>query len=103
MKNQTTIYLVIAATLGLVAVVGINKYLAAKGEEGVVETAKVMVAATPINPGERLTELNTKFVDMDVKSCPQGAITDMEQVKERGLKAARSPGDWITAEQLTAQ
>lgn len=100
MKNQTLIPLVAAGACGLVAVLGIQQYLAAKGEKEVVETAKVLVAATPIEVGVRLDDLNTKFITVEKGLVPEGAVTTMEQIDERALKVARGPNDWILVDHL---
>lgn len=100
MKNQTMIPLVAAGACGLVAVLGIQQYLAAKGEKEVVETATVLVAAAPIETGVRLDELNTKFITVEVGLVPEGAVTTLEEIEERSLKIARGPNDWILLDQL---
>ena len=100
MRNQTLIPLVAAGACGLVAVLGIQQYLAAKGEKEVVETVKVLVAATPIDTGVRLDELNTKFITVEKATAPEGAVTSMEEVDQRSLRIARGPNDWILLEQL---
>ena len=100
MKNQTMIPLVAAGACGLVAVLGIQQYLAAKDKKEVVETAKVLVAAAPIETGVRLDDLNTKFITVEKGLVPAGAVTSMEEIEERALKIARGPNDWILLDHL---
>ncbi|MEZ6122439.1 MAG: Flp pilus assembly protein CpaB [Planctomycetaceae bacterium] len=101
MKNQTTILLVIAGACGLVAMLGVKQYLASKSQKEEVPMVQVLVAAAPIKQGDRLDELNTKFVTVEQRTCPEGVVTDLEQVQERSLKVPRGAGDWIMLEQLT--
>lgn len=103
MKNQVMIPLIAAGACGLVAVLGIQQYLAGKNVAEQVETTKVLVAVSPIRQGVALDELNTKFITVAVGVAPEGVVTDMAQVDLRSLKVARSAGDWIMADQLTEQ
>lgn len=100
MKNQTMIPLIAAGACGLVAVLGIQQYLASKDTKEVVETTTVLVAAAPISQGVPLDELNTKFITVEVGMAPEGVVTTLEEIAERSLKVARSPGDWIMLDQL---
>lgn len=66
-----------------------------------VPTVNVLMAATALNTGDPLDDLNTKFVAVNQDACPEGVVTDLEQIQERSLKVPASPGDWILLSKLT--
>jgi len=103
MKNNTLLLLVVAGGCGLVAMLGVQQYLASKGKQNDVATVQVLVAATPIKQGTPLDELNTKFITVEHSVAPEGVVTNLEQIQERALRVPRDPGDWIMLEQLTAK
>ena len=100
MKNQSLILLVVAAGCGLVAMLGVKKAISQKPEE-TEETIQVLSAVTDIKVGERLDELNTKFVEVGISTAPEGAVTTLEEISERSLKVPVMPGDWILKNKLT--
>ena len=102
MKNQTLILLLVAGACGLVAMLGGKQYLNNQNGEGKeVQTIQVLVAANPIVQGDTLNEQNTSFSSVNVKSCPEGVVTNLEQIAERSLKVSRLAGDYIFVDQLT--
>lgn len=101
MKNQTIILLVVAGACGLVAMLGIKQYMAKQSEKEKIPQKLVLVASGPIKQGEQLTELNTEFKSVDAKACPDDAITDLGQIKDRALKFPRAQGDTILMSQLS--
>ena len=100
MKNSTMIPLVVAGGCGLVAMLGVRQYLANKDGENEVPMATALVASAEIEFGSPLTELNTRLISVPAATCPEDAIVDMEQVKDKALKISRSPGDMIRLSQL---
>lgn len=100
MKNATMIPLVVAGGCGLVAMLGVKQYLANKDGENEVAMATVLIAAAEIEFGSPLTELNTRLSSVPAATCPEDAIVDMKQVKDKALKISRSPGDMIRLSQL---
>ncbi|MEP3481886.1 MAG: Flp pilus assembly protein CpaB [Fuerstiella sp.] len=92
--------LVVAGGCGLVAMLGVKQYLANKDGENEVPMATALVAAAEIEFGSPLTELNTRLISVPAATCPEDAIVDMEQVKDKALKISRSPGDMIRLSQL---
>lgn len=100
MKNQSLMLLVVAVGCGLVAMLGVKQAISQKPAD-VEEMAQVLSAAAEIQPGERLNDLNTKFVQISVKSVPEGAVLAMTDVEERSLKVPVMPGDWILRSKLT--
>lgn len=102
MKNQTMILLVIAGACGLVAMLGVRKYLDKQNQKEDVPKVTVLVAQTPITTNDQLNEMNTQFITVDAANCPEGAVTDLAQIENRGIKMPRGPGDYILVDQLTA-
>lgn len=100
MKSQTLILLIIAGACGLVAMLGVQKYLANKDGKEERPTVTVLTAMVPIKNGDPLSEVNTQFVTVDAESCPEGVVTDLEQIRDRSLKVPRGAGDWILVDQL---
>lgn len=92
--------LVVAGGCGLVAMLGVKQYLANKDGENEVPMTTALVAATEIEFGSPLTELNTRLISVPAATCPEDAIVDMAQVKDKALKISRSPGDMIRLSQL---
>ncbi|HQZ64260.1 MAG TPA: Flp pilus assembly protein CpaB [Planctomycetaceae bacterium] len=100
MKNQSLILLVVAAGCGLVAMIGVRKAINQKPHDA-EETIQVLSAVADIQVGQRLDELNTKFVEVRISTAPEGAVTSMDEVAERSLKVPVMPGDWILKSKLT--
>jgi len=100
MKNQSLILLVVAVGCGLVAMLGVKQVISQKPSNA-EEMVQVLSAASDILPGDRLDELNTKFVQIAVSSVPEGAVLTMEDVEQRSLKVPVTPGDWILKGKLT--
>ena len=100
MKNQSLILLVVAVGCGLVAMLGVRQALSHTPADA-EESVQVLCANAVIQPGDRLDEVNTKFVEVSVTSCPEGAITSMDDVAERALMVPAMSGDWILKGKLT--
>ena len=102
MKNQTLILLIIAGACGLVAMLGAKQYLDSKSVKEEVPKVKVLVTQMPVKAGERLTDANTQFITVEKATCPEGVVTELEQIAERSSKVPRGAGDWLFLEQLNA-
>ncbi len=100
MKSQSLILLVVAVGCGLVAMLGVKQVISQKPSNA-EELVQVLSAASDILPGDRLDELNTKFVQIAASSVPEGAVLAMEEVEQRSLKVPVTPGDWILKSKLT--
>ena len=100
MKNQSLVLLIVAVGCGLVAMLGVRQALSHKAPAA-AETMQVLSASALIQPGDRLDDVNTKFVEVAVSSCPEGAITSMDDVAERAMMVPAMPGDWILKGKLT--
>lgn len=100
MKNSTMIPLVVAGGCGLVAMLGMKQYLANKDGENDVPMKAALVATMEIEFGSPLTEMNTRLINVPAATCPEDAIVDVAQMKNKALKVSRSPGDMIRLSQL---
>lgn len=94
------ILLVVAVGCGLVAMLGVRQALNQK-PTNTEETVSILSAISAIEPGDSPTDVNTKFVEVAVSACPEGAVTSMEEVAERALRVPVMPGDWILKGKLT--
>lgn len=92
----------IAGACGLVAMFGVKKYLDQQNKVEEKPTVAVLRALTPIKQGDALSTTNTQFVTVDKETCPDGVVTDLEQIKDRAMKVPRGVGDWILVDQLSA-
>lgn len=101
MKNQSLILLAVAGGCGLIAMIGVKQLIDSKPTGPQQEMVKVLCAASEINAGERLDELNTHFVEVNRTAVPEGAILDLVDTEDRALRIPASPGDWITQGKLT--
>ena len=100
MKNQSLVLLVVAVGCGLVAMLGVRQALSHKPPASAA-TMQVLSAIALIQPGDRLDDANTGFIEVAVTSCPEGAITSMDDVAERAMMVPAMPGDWILKGKLT--
>ena len=88
MRRQTLIALAVAVVLGLIAVFLANAYLS-RGDTQVAaqtSTAKVAVAAVPLDYGIDLSPDKVKFVDYPAASVPVGSFTTYEQLVPAGKR-----------------
>jgi len=88
MRRQTLIALAIAVVLGLVAVFLANTYLS-RGDAQVAaqtSTAKVAVAAVPLDYGIELSPDKVKIVDYPAASVPPGSFTTYDQLVPAGKR-----------------
>jgi pilus assembly protein CpaB len=99
MKMKSLVLLAMAIGCGLVAMLGVRQVLS--GDKGpAVETAKVLVAATNIMPGQPLDDTNVAFKEWPKDRIPQGAVTTQEQYVERSLRVSAVPNEVIMAAKL---
>lgn len=101
MKPKTLVLLAFASICGVVAMLGVRKALNKKAPE--VETASVLVASVDLGMSQKLDETNAEFKQVPVDSIPEGAITSWKECKDRTLKVAVMPGDWITVSKLNGE
>jgi pilus assembly protein CpaB len=88
MRRQTLIALAVAVVLGLIAVFLANSYLN-RGEqraETQTSTAKIAVAAVPLDYGIDLSPDKVKFVDYPAASVPPGSFSNYQQLVPAGKR-----------------
>lgn len=100
MKNQTLIMLIIAGACGLVVMLGVKQYLDKQSQKEEVPTVSALVAIANIRPGEPFSAMEVELKTVEVGSAPETAVASLEDIKDRSLKVARGPGDWILMEHL---
>ncbi|MEX1233235.1 MAG: Flp pilus assembly protein CpaB [Planctomycetaceae bacterium] len=93
MKMKSMVMLMVAMGCGLVAMMGVRKVLEGN-QANAQETVKVLVAVTPLQPGEPLDEKkNVAFKEWPKDLVPPGAVTLLEQIKDRAMKMPVEPGE----------
>lgn len=102
MKPKTLILMVVAVTCGLGASWMTSRLLAERGQEAAPETVDVLVAKAELNISKPLKNPEELF---EVKAwlketAPKNAVTKFEELKNRQLKRALRPGDFVTPEDL---
>ena len=103
MKIKSLMMLVVAVGCGLVAMLGVRQVLS-KGDDKVeVKTANVLVTIAEIAPGTPLSEANVKFKSWAIDQIPEGAVTELEQYKERSIKTRAVPGEIVMKAKLSEQ
>ncbi|MCA9036925.1 MAG: Flp pilus assembly protein CpaB [Planctomycetaceae bacterium] len=102
MKSQSIMLLVVAAVFGLFAMFGVKQAMNSKSEP---ERPRVTVlqAAMDINVGQELDETNTQMVEIDQAVCPEGAVGNFEDIKERSSRVPLVAGDWILVSKLSGR
>ena len=93
MKMKSVVMLMVAVGCGLVAMLGVRKVLEGN-QANAQESVKVLVAVTPLQPGEPLDEKkNVAFKQWPKDLVPPGAVTQLEQIKDRAMKMPVEPGE----------
>ena len=91
MKNtRTLIVLAVAILSGLVAVMLAARWLDRQSNSGIT---RIVVAATEISLGQRLTPELVKLVDWPRDSLPPGSHADIAKLEGRVLKSALQRGE----------
>ena len=86
-RRQSAIALGIALILGLVAVYAANVFLTSNEERAnaaTAGTARVAVAAVPLEYGVPVTPEKIRFVNFPVDSIPPGSFADINQLMPQG-------------------
>jgi pilus assembly protein CpaB len=99
MKMKSLILLVMAIGCGFVAMLGVQQVLSGDKKPR-VETSKVLIAVTNIQPGQPLDDTNVAFKDWPKEEVPEGAVTAREQFAERSLRVAAVPNEVIMSAKL---
>jgi pilus assembly protein CpaB len=98
MKNvRALVMLLIAATAGLTAVVFASRWMMSQASSA---TTKVVVAASDIALGQRITADAVKAIDWPSGSVPPGSFSDVQKLDGRVLKEGALHGEPILEAKL---
>ena len=97
MKMKSMVLLLVAAGFGLVAMLGVMQVLKGPGKE---PNVRVLVAKADIPSGMPLDETNLEFKEMPQSAVPGGAVTSMDEIKNKCLVSRAVPGEIIMAAKL---
>ena len=98
MKNKRAlIVMTIAILFGLAAVVFAARWLHNQPTDA---SGHILVAATDINLGQRLTPEMFKLAEWPTRSVPRGAFTDPQQISGRVLKTSLLTGEPVSEAKL---
>lgn len=100
MKMKSVILFVVAIGAGLVAMLGVQKSLARDKGGKKEDTLKVLVAIAEIEPGVAIDTTHIAFKAMPKSSVPEGAITKLEEIDNKSLRARAYVGDVIVEAKL---
>ncbi|MCA9005611.1 MAG: Flp pilus assembly protein CpaB [Planctomycetaceae bacterium] len=103
MKVKSLMMLVIAVGCGLVAMLGVRQILNKDNKQVEVKTANVLMTIAEIPPGTPLNESNVKFKSWPIDQVPEGAVTKLEQYKDRSIKTRAVPGEIVMKAKLSEQ
>ncbi len=102
MRAKNMMLFVIAVGCGLVASIGVSQYMerASGAGKNAVETAKIFVAVTDINIGEKLDAQNVKLEEWPKDRVPEGAIFELDELAEQYPRTRLYAGEPIMAAKL---
>ena len=100
MKMKSVILFAVAIGAGLVAMLGVQKSLARDKGAKKEDTVKVLVAIAEVEPGVALDTSNVAFKSWPKSTVPEGAVTKMEAIDNKSLRARAYPGDVIVEAKL---
>jgi pilus assembly protein CpaB len=99
MKNtRAVLMLVVATAAGLAAVVSASRWMVSQASGA---TTKVVVAATDINLGQRISPSYLKVADWPSNSVPPGSFADVQKLDGRVLKASMLTGEPVVEARLS--
>lgn len=98
MRNTRALVMIaLSLLLALTAVVFAARWIA---QQANLATGKVVVAATDINVGARLSPDMVRLADWPSGSVPKGAFTDLKQLDARVTRVSLQPGEPLTETRL---
>jgi pilus assembly protein CpaB len=103
MKAKSMVLILIALGCGLVASIGISQVMDRGSQQGGVvetETQRILVALTNIDIGEKLNAQNVKLEEWPKDRIPEGALTDLEEIKENFPRTRMYAGEPIMKAKL---
>lgn len=101
MRSKSLILIALAVGCGLVAAIGLNQVLDAKGkaaDQG--DRQPVFVAMVDIPPNEELTPQNIKIEEWPKNIVPGGALTKLEEVEGKRCRMKVYAGEPILSSKL---
>lgn len=84
MQKKALLLLLVALIMGAVVTILVNTLLTQevqqRSEQPVMQTQKVLVAASDLKTGMRLDNLKVKLVDWPVENLPEGVYSDLDKL-----------------------
>src|SRR5439155_1067745 len=101
MKPKTMILMGLAITCGLGASWMTSRLIAGRTTEE-QETVKILVASKTLNVGELLKKPEEFFLfkTVNAKDVPDGAVREVDVIKDKIMKKSLRKGDHITLNEL---
>jgi pilus assembly protein CpaB len=101
MRSKSIVLVVLAVSCGLVAAIGINQAMDARGKAGDDgDRQAVFVALTDVNANEELTAQNIKMEEWPKTIVPAGALTKLEEVEGKRCRIKLYAGEPILSSKL---
>ncbi|MGQ9687663.1 MAG: Flp pilus assembly protein CpaB [Desulfobaccales bacterium] len=97
------LFIIVAVAAGLMAAVGIHKYVTFKTRVVQKPMTQVVVAAAEITPGTALAPTLVKTVSWPAELAPQGAVSRYEAVKDRVVIVPLNKGEPILMAKLAPE
>lgn len=88
MRNNNLIILIVAVVLGGIAAVLARNWLANHARSSQANVGSIVVAATPLEFGAKLTKDNTKEIPWSTAVLPEGAFATKDDLLEDGQRMA---------------
>jgi len=101
MRAKSIILFVIAVGCGLAASIGVSQYMEnANGSAAHAETAKILVAMSDINIGEKLDAQTVKLEEWPKDRVPEGAVYELTEVEGKYSRMRMYSGEPILQAKL---
>lgn len=101
MRAKSMVLLLIAGVCGLVASIGISQVIERRGQGAAeVEMGELFVAITDIDIGAKLDATNVKLDKWPKDRIPEGAISSLEEIKDRFPRVRLYAGEPILTPKL---
>jgi pilus assembly protein CpaB len=100
MRAKSLVLLLIAGVCGLVASIGISQVIDRKGNTGEAPMGELFVAVTDIDIAAKLDATNVKLDKWPKDRIPEGAITKLEDLKDKFPRTRLFAGEPILAAKL---
>ena len=87
MKSKSLILMIVSLGFGLIAAVGISQVMGRNNtQQPVLQTGTVIVPTKDMELGELLSDKNCKTLDYPIRLIPEGAITNLDQIKDMATR-----------------